>query len=103
MAEAPLQRPVQIAAVERVEQGRGGVLFLLTGLDFAAVPSEGLGGGDGEVLGILGAEVVPRLLHLLRRERLMAAEAVELAGEELGEAHPVLCRTVIRRGIPHPR
>ena len=36
--------PVQVAGVEGVEEGRGGVLLLLTRLSFAAVPGDGLGG-----------------------------------------------------------
>jgi hypothetical protein len=48
-----------------------------------------MGGGDEEVLGVLGAEIDPRLLHLLRRQRFVPTEAVELAGEERGEAEPV--------------
>ena len=52
----PLGRIGRNAALGDGPRVEPGVLLLGGRLDFAAVPGEGLGGGDGEVLGVLGAK-----------------------------------------------
>jgi len=90
--------------VPGVERRRGRVALADAVLHLPAVPGERLLRGDGEILRVARAELLPGLGELLGGERDECPGVIDAATTpELRQRDPIFQRAVIRRQIPDPR